>query len=308
MKKTRGAALTLCLAIAGWGGVARAQEDAASIKKRGDVAIEAGRAAEALSAYRESYALSQDPALLYNLGRAYKLLGEDAEALASLEEFERKATPELRRLVPGLSKQIADLRAKVTTLVLACDVVGATVRLRDRTLGTCPMPPAVRVNAGKAHLEVTAEGRFPFVRDTDLPGGGVASFDVHLGSKATSGILAVRANVPHARVTVDGQVLGIAPVETIVAAGSHAIDVQRDGYKSTHTGAVLAAGERRTVDVSLESETGLLGRWWFWTAVGVVVAGGVALVVVLNTEKDPDRGTVAPGVVVSDLRGAGFRF
>ncbi len=284
-------------------------QDAAQIKKQGDDAMDSGRPADALTAYEKAYELTHDPALLYNKGRALMALAEYPQALKELEAFDAAAPPELKARVPGLARMIADLRVRVTTIAIACDVAGARVRLRDRTLGTCPLPSTATVGAGHGMLEVTAEGYIPWTREVDLPGGGVASFDVHLASKATSGVLVVRSGVAGAHVAVDGKALGDAPVEASLLAGTHAIDVAHEGYKTAHTTAVVSVGERRDIDVSLEQESTILGKWWFWTAVGVAVAGGVTVAIVAATsERSPDKGTVAPGVVQGGLHGAGFRF
>jgi hypothetical protein len=40
------------------------------------------------------------------------------------------------------------------------------------------------------------------------------------------------------------------------------------------------------------------GRWWFWTAAGVVLAGGAALAYALHDRREaPLVGSVEPGVV-----------
>ncbi len=283
---------------------------AAEIKKRGDDAMDTGRPADALAAYVEAYTLVREPALLYNKGRALQALGEYPQALEELAAFERTAPPELKARVPGLAKTIAELRARVTTVSLACDTPGARVRFRDRSLGTCPLPPTLVVVSGRGMLEVTAEGHFPYLREIDLPPGGVASLDVRLASKATTGVLVVKSNVANTEVTIDGKGFGMVPVEASLSAGSHALELHREGYKPAKTNAVLGPGERREIEVPLDSEGTIFGKWWFWTGVAAVVVGGVVVVLAVTTEKSAEPGTVPPGVVTGGLQraGAGFRF
>ena len=283
-------------------------DDAAAIKKRGDDAMDNGRPADALTAYNEAYALTKDPALLYNKGRALQALTEYPAALHELDEFDKVAPPDLKARVPGLASTIAEIRSRVTSVSITCDVDGARVRLRERTIGRCPMLEPVVVNAGKGQLEVTADGFFTWTRDVDLPGGGKSSFDIHMSSKTTTGILVVKSDTANADVAIDGKAAGTAPVETSLAAGTHSVEVRHEGKKTAKTSAVIGAGERREIDVPLEDEPGLLSRWWFWTGVGLVVAGGVTLVIALNTEKQAETGTVPPGRVTGGLSGAGFRF
>lgn len=309
------AGLTLAAFVATFAPAAGAREAdeaarAAELKKRGDDAMDSGRPADALGAYIEAYTLSREPALLYNKGRALQSLGEYPQALEELAAFERTAPAELKARVPGLSRTIAELRARVTTVSIACDTMGARVRFRDRTLGTCPLPPTLVVVSGRGMLEVTAEGYFPYLREVDLPPGGVASLDVRLASKATSGVLVVKSNVANTEVAIDGKGFGMVPIEASLAAGSHVVELHREGYRSVKTNAVLGPGERREVEVPLDPEGTVFGKWWFWTGVGLVVVGGVVTAVALTSEKSAEPGTVPPGVVTGGLgrAGAGFRF
>jgi hypothetical protein len=91
-------------------------------------------------------------------------------------------------------------------------------------------------------------------------------------------------------VKVDGRLVGDAPLEVQVPAGTHQLSMHRDGYEDASTSTVIAVGERKEVSLRLESTPSIFGRWWFWTGVGVVVAGGAAVTVALLTEKNADRG------------------
>ena len=52
-----------------------------------------------------------------------------------------------------------------------------------------------------------------------------------------------------------------------------------------------------------DDDGGLLGKWWFWTIVGVAVAGGVTAGIVVATRGEDDPSPLAPksGVVVTTL-------
>lgn len=294
-------ALSLCPAAA----LADEASDAraAEIRKRGDEAIVAGRPAEALAAYTEAYGMTKDPALLYNKGRAFQALGEHAAALEELEAFDKAATPELKAKVPGLPRLLAEARQKVTSLEVLCPVPGATVRLRDRTIGATPLA-LVRVNAGSAVLEVSKEGYFPYKHEINLPGGGLASLEVKLTSKATAGVLVLRSPVAGASVSVDGAAQGTVPTELVLAPGAHTVSLSREGYKTATSSVVVGAGDRKELEIPLASEGSVLGKWWFWTGIGVVVAGGIGTYFVVTSERSPDSGTIAPGRITA----GGFTF
>ncbi|MDF2692105.1 MAG: uncharacterized protein K0S65_488 [Labilithrix sp.] len=258
---------------------------------------------EALGHYRSAYEATKNPAILYNMGRAYEGLADFPKALDALEEFAEKAPPELKARVPKLEELLRDVRNRVSTLVVSAPVDGAEIRLGERVVGkTRTGQVIVRVNAGKQKLVVAKEGYFPFEKDVALPGSKIETVEAQLVTRASLGLLRVTSPVAGAAVSIDGKPLGIVPAESAVSPGSHKIALQRDGYEKAETSAVLSAGERKVVDVPMAQQASILTKWWFWTAVGVVAAGGAATLIALTTEKSPDTGTIAPGQVKAELR------
>ncbi len=282
-----------------------ALEKAKELKKKGDEAMDTGHPADALGFYSEAYAISSDPALVYNRARALQALTDYPRALEELEKFDREAPNELKSRVPRLQELIYEVRQKVTTVSFNCPIEGVEIHLRERVVGKCPLQQgAVKVNAGPATIEGTKEGYFPFKRDLELPGGGLATIDLQLASKKTSGVLLVKSPVVGTKVVIDETQTGTVPYELPIAAGTHTVSLSKDGFLPNKTSAIVNAGETKELNIDLEKETPVYGKWWFWTAIGAVVAGGVVTVVALRTEKDPVRGSIDPGVVPA----GGFRF
>ncbi len=142
--------------------------------------------------------------------------------------------------------------------------------------------------------------------------------ETHLGT------LRVERHPTNARIALDGE--PVSGHEVIVEPGSHRLAVTADGFERHEQSIQLHAGEQRKVDVVLErnaveaaapersalsakaaaraapapapqplaagaplrddESSSVVTSWWFWTAVGVAVAGGVATAVVL-TSSDP---------------------
>lgn len=270
-------------------------------KADADHALVSGHPGEALAIYRELYEQSGDPALLYNMGRAHQALGDPAAALDSLERFERESSAELRARVPGLAALLADLRQRVSELSVSCDVDGADVSLDGRVLGRTPLGRTFRVRSGGAALTIAKPGYYTIERSIFLPPGGMASFDLHLASTATEGILRIRSSIAGAVVTVDGKTAGTVPTEVVLTRGAHDVEVARDGFHSSRTSVDVRAGETRTLDVDLTAKTAITKTWWFWTGVGVLVAGGIAAAVIVTTEREASTGTLAPGRISAGL-------
>lgn len=134
--------------------------------------------------------------------------------------------------------------------------------------------------------------------------------------RARTATINVRTNAPAARLYVRGKDLGsIDRDRTVLArAGEAAIRVEADGYEPFARDIVLPGGGSVDVDAQLErrsprrtegGETSVTSRWWFWTALGVVVVGGATVAVVaLTSEKDPVKGTFEP----TPIRVKGFSF
>jgi hypothetical protein len=273
--------------------------EAATLKAEGDAAMDALRFEDALRAYERSYAAKPDPAILFNQGRALEALGRLPEALDKLNEFDQKATPELRAKVGDLlKKHLQEIHGRVATLVVDGLQDGATLRLGDRVLGVAPLK-SLRVNAGKVHLEASLEGFFPETLDTELAGGKENKVTLTLTPRDPRGTLTITSNVVGARVYVDAQPTGQVPVEVKLQPGPHLIRVEQDGYDASESRIELKTGEKRTFDVPIAKRP-IEKEWWFWTTLtaGVLLTGGaVGLGVALTTEEPHDIGNMSPEVI-----------
>jgi hypothetical protein len=269
--------------------------EAARLKKEGDALMDQDKYADALAVYARSFELSGDPALLYNQARALEAMGDYPDALDKLEQFEKDASPTLRAKVPGLRELMADVRGRIATLVVSTNANGARLLVREKAVGTIQNQHRLRTRAGPATVEVVAEGYIPFKKEVDLPAGTVVSIDAILvPKKRPDAILIVRTR-PSADITMDGSALGRSPLEARVSPGSHELVATAEGHEEEKVRMTLAMGDRREVDLELKKPPGIFSKWYFWTGVVAVVAGGVALGIALNTEKSPTVGTFGSG-------------
>src|SRR5262249_55486129 len=163
---------------------------------------------------------------------------------------QQEAKPELRRRVPQLDDLLADLRGKVATLTVSSNVEHARVLVRAQQIGVTPLAAPVKLNAGHAVIEVIAEDYEPFSREVDLPGAAATAIEATLVAKTRMGMLVVKTS-GEGTVSIDGKLLGRAPVEATLGAGSHRILVSSERYKDVQTTAVVAAGERRELSIAL---------------------------------------------------------
>ena len=270
---------------------------AAETKKRGDDLLENKRYSEALAAYDDAYALTPSPALLYNRGRALQFLARYPEALEAIERFAAEAPADLRARVPGLPQLLDDLRGRVGTLIVRCRVDGARVLVDDKQIAVTPVSKPMRVAAGHLAIDVFADGYFPLHREVDLKGQGALTLELALVSRDTSGLLTVRSHESATKITVDGKVLGLSPVEAGLVAGTHRVVAEKSGFDDGSTQVVVGAGDKKEVWLDPVARPALYAHWWFWTAVGVVIVGGVVTYVALTTERSAPSGNYSPGTV-----------
>ncbi|CAN5255154.1 hypothetical protein BH09MYX1_BH09MYX1_51760 [soil metagenome] len=158
--------------------------NAVELKKHGDDLVHDLHYREALAAYDAAYAMSHDPAILYNRGRAYDALGETPQALDELELFARTAPPDLRAKVPKLDELLAATRARVATVVIHCSVDGATLFVRSHREGTTPLAGPLRFRTGAALVEAQASGYKPFRTQLDLTAGAPLVIEIKLETDA----------------------------------------------------------------------------------------------------------------------------
>jgi hypothetical protein len=278
-------------------------EQAEALKTRGDAQFRARDFAQAVASYDEAYALEPSPRLLYNKARALQALARYGEALAHLARFEQEASPELKAQVTGLSGLIGELRQKVTELIVRVNLDGAVISLRNEIVGNAPLTSPVLVNAGAATLRVTKEGYFSYDRQVDLAGGGTASFDVTLKSRAEHGKLIITSRVKGVSISVDGRPIGQAPTEVVLDPGTHAVLARRDGYEDAESQLVLESGQSRTLALDpVEKKGPIYTRGWFWGGV-TLLAAGAATGIYFAVREEPKQtdGNFSPSAISAPL-------
>ena len=75
-----------------------------------------------------------------------------------------------------------------------CNVAGANVLIREKLVGTSPLPKALSVNAGSAKVDVVAEGYAPYHQENELPGGKTVPLSIVLAPLVKNGTLVVHVS------------------------------------------------------------------------------------------------------------------
>jgi PEGA domain-containing protein len=279
----------------------QAKAEALALKNQGDALFRQREFGSAIGKYQQSYALFSDARVLFNQARALQALERYSEALQMVQRFADAASPEIKAEVPGLPELQADLRGRVSEVVIHVNQPDAQITFRNQPLEVTGQTP-LSLDAGEGLLRVTKDGFFPYERQITLRGGASASFEVTLGSTLREAQVVVTSRVPGAAVSIDGKPLAQAPTEAFLLPGTHRIVAHREGYSDASTQVILVAGQRRELELTPLEQHPLLAQWWFWAGAAVVIAAGVTTTVLLTRPHEGTNGDFSPSIVSGPLR------
>ena len=187
------------------------------------------------------------------------------------------------------------------TLQIFSFAKGAKVEINGKQMGALPRKKPFVLKPGKYTVRVYKRGYTEFLEAITIKAGKAEELEADL--IAFAGIVQINANVPMATVAIDGKLAGKVPFDRDVPAGKHTIVVQAKGHQPFKQQVEVEAGKPLVLNVELpvsvaiggdKTEGGIHTKWWFWTIIGVVVAGGTATGLALGlqgaseTEATPD--------------------
>ncbi len=169
---------------------------------------------------------------------------------------------------------------------------GAKVFIDDKEVGEVPLPGVVEVEPTRHTVQVKKRGYTTFI-DTILPSPGQI-VEVEADLVASGGFVKVKSKQADLKLQllVDGNVVGTTPFDGDVAPGKHVLEARAAGYLPESRSIEVFAGQEMALEFELKlvpapiikEDKSLLSRWWFWTAVGAAVVGGVATSVALSQD------------------------
>jgi hypothetical protein len=195
------------------------QRDAQRHAKAGAAALGRGEAQTAVRELTLASELAPDVDILLNLARAHRLNGDNQKARVTLEGLlaDSRLTSAKRSQVEA---ELAEVKAKLTTLKLEVSEAGASVRVDDRDVGTTPLAP-LELPSGSHELSVSKPGFVTATRKLTL-GAGETRIALELAREVVTGRLIVNATGDQTlHLFIDDKDAGLLPFQGDLPPGTY---------------------------------------------------------------------------------------
>ncbi len=151
------------LLIVSLASAARAQSDdakkqAQALQVEGVRLLQKGDNRGALAKFNEAFALVQSPKIMFNMGKAYRGLGNDVEALRSFDIFLDEAPFAPKASRAEAEREVQALRPKLAYIEVVAEDSGSTVRIDGRDAGKVPLVRPVVVAPGTHEVKLEKAG------------------------------------------------------------------------------------------------------------------------------------------------------
>jgi hypothetical protein len=155
-----------------------------------------------------------------------------------------------------VSLQLQPSESRVAQLVVRAPLPGAEVRVNGKRVGVTPLPASVAVAPGSVHVELYRAGyrTASLTIAIDQGARGELSFALEedpAAPMAIKGRLLVSTSEPGAQIGIDGAPLRPLTGALALAAGPHAIRVERAGFEPSERLVDVSAGKDTPVVVDL---------------------------------------------------------
>ncbi|MBW2458500.1 MAG: PEGA domain-containing protein [Deltaproteobacteria bacterium] len=276
--------------------------------------VRASEWAEAHDAFVKSGELRPHAVTTYNLGACQRAMGRYTRARASFRsaitrgaqdegELPASLAAESKRFLGEIQGLLVHVELTVVPKDASIAVDGAPLQA-DPSQGQLPIFVAgvlpggpgkplpaetfeLVLDPGPHVFLLTRKGYDPVVVNRSYKAGAKVELDLELDRLPA--LLHVSASGKSAVVEIDGQTVGLAPIDITRPAGTYKVVVRQDGYTPYETLVRVKPGEAVKLRATLvEEEDSVFESWWFWTAAGAVVTGAVVTTYFL-TRPDPER-------------------
>jgi hypothetical protein len=281
--------------------------------------------AEALSAFEHSEKLRPHAVTTFNIGACQRAMGNYTlaretllKALADNDAAHGSQLPDmLVTEARGYVAEIDHLLSTIAVTLMPADtriaVDGRPLAARAPTSAPAEGPPTLVagvldpgtgeapsastfrliLNPGTRVFTLSRKGfADQVVTRSCAPG---ASTELKLELDRLPALLHIASDPTHAVVSLDGIDVGVTPVDVTRPAGSYRVLIRAKGVVAYDTQVVAHAGEDLSLSPTLPKEkVTVTQKWWFWTAIGVAVAGAAAGTFAVVRSQEPAPAATPP--------------
>ncbi len=240
-----------------------ALEQAKALFVKGKAEMDAGRPAEALKLFQESYATKPVGPMLKNIAVAFETLGDLPAAVDYYTRYVETNPKDAEKIAETVSVLRKTLATSWSTIELTTEPSGANVWLGSKAgppRGTTPV--TLQVPSGKQIVVLEKPGFQLVTRPITLAAG--RSTPMGIALPALMPVLVVRTSPVGAEVVIDGRQVGKTPFNQAVSGGAHKLELRMAGHatqtKDIELTAAHTASAPLTIDATLgeQAATGLL--------------------------------------------------
>jgi hypothetical protein len=309
MRYARTAALGLIAMLAGStiGGHARAQGTAAveptdarlseakELFQEGVKLLDEKKWAEAAGELERSLAIRESVSVLYDLGLAYRGLGEVKKA----EEHLQRCVDLARKLgspdaaVDRAVALLDEVRGLLGHIIIKARGGAERVSMDGVAVGAADGAYDLMVEPGRHTLVAERAGYERSEQVITVASGDKRIIMLNAGERPSLGRIVVDTGEVDAEVFLDGLPKGHVKTIDAVGPGPHVVSAEAGDHLAQETTIVVVSGKDVVAKLTLEESSSIVGSWWLWTVIGVAIAGaavGVAVAASSGT-KPPNGGT-----------------
>lgn len=298
MRRRRILSSSLSLVLLAGGAVlpsARAQTCDASRARplftQGSVLLRDNRFADAVPLFRQSLALCERPETMFNLGFALRGMNRCRDAAQAFESASRiEPDPAQRRSSDEYAREMracvahvtVDLRGSPSELLIDGQAASSTATAREYAF-----------DPGHHVFEARLSGYEPVREERDLGLGQRITVSLDVRARPSRATIVVETGDTAALVRIDDAPVAAGRGASEVTPGPHEIEVRYPDAAPQRRTVQSTPGSRVVATFNPPEGTSIVRRWWFWTVIGVAVAGGATAAGLLLSPQteEPYRGT-----------------
>ncbi|MEE2644398.1 MAG: PEGA domain-containing protein [Myxococcota bacterium] len=250
--------------------LAQDASQAQRLAREGSAAFDAERFDEAIVKYEAALHLLKHPVLYVNLSKALRAahrIRDAAEACQAALSTQIVADPETKRAAQRCIRELRDELQQVSVRILSLPTA-AELQIDGRSVGKTPWEG--RVSPGRRQFDLNLDGYHPATRVVQGEPSEHLNLRVQLSPLGLGAVLSLVSDPPGARVTIDGEYIGEAPLRGFqLPKGERIIELNLPGYAALRRRIILHDGESRSLALYLGSESGERPTPWpVWGLIG----------------------------------------